>query len=137
MKKQKVTILLLGLICFSSISGVFTVICHGSDGHANVEHFFHEHCDCSEYGENGRQKDCNDPFLRFSKDHTHCTDIPTASGVHISLRKNKIRLAKIFLVRFHLRSNPNCLTHSFRLPIFWNTELFSFFTPLRSIILLA
>jgi len=48
MQKQKVTILLIGLMCFSSVCGFSTVICRGSDGHIAVEPVVHNHCECPE-----------------------------------------------------------------------------------------
>ena len=138
MIKDKVITLLIALMCVSPISGSFTVICYGSDGHIAIETILHGHCDCPESDENGRQRDSNGSLILFSSDHSHCKDILAASSVVISVRKNiKPQLAKLFVQGLYQKSISNHMTSSFRHPLLWNTELSSFFTPLRTIILLA
>jgi len=136
--KNKIITLLIALICVSPISGSFTVICHGDDGHIAVEPILHNHCECHESEGGSHQKDSSDSSIDFSTDHSHCKDTLAASGVVISVRKNtKTQLVKVFVQGLYQKSISNHMTSSFRHPFFWNTELSSFFTPLRTIVLLA
>lgn len=134
MLKRKVTILLAGLICVSFISGAFTVICHGPDGHVAIEHPVHSHCECPETGQNEK----NTAIIGFSSDHEHCKDTVVTPNVLLPGRKNvKPSTLKLFIAKLTpkpiLAYNPSFLscfsTQSSELP--------SFHTPLRSIILLA
>lgn len=132
------TTLLIGLMCFGSISGFFTVICHGSDGHVAVEPVVHNHCDCSESGESGHQDVFSGLTIESCSSHEHCTDAIVSSNYIVSARKNiKPQLVKVFVQSPCQKSTSNKITSSFGHPLSWNTELSSFFRPLRSIILLA
>ncbi|MEN6308481.1 MAG: hypothetical protein ABFD91_12070 [Anaerohalosphaeraceae bacterium] len=84
MVKQTMTILLVGLICFSSVSGFFAVVCQGSDGHIAVELLDHNHCECPEPDTTGQD---HLPALA-AMDHQHCTDSPAVSDTVIAARKN-------------------------------------------------
>ena len=138
MIKDKVISLLIALLCISSTSGSFTVICYGSDGHISVEPIFHDHCDCPESGVDSHQQDSSKTGVGLSSDHSHCTDTPTTSSVVISVRKNiKPQPAKIFVQGISQKLISNHMASSFRYPISWYTELSSFFAPLRTVILLA
>jgi hypothetical protein len=138
MLKQKVTIMLTGLMFFSSISGFFTVICYGSDGHIAVEPLVHNHCECPEPDKSSHQKDSSEHCAGFSSDHGHCKDTPAMSSVVISVRKNnKLRLVKVFVQGLYQKSVSNHIKSSFSYLLSWDTELSSFFTPLRTVILLA
>ena len=133
--KDKIITLLIALICVSPINGLFTVICYGSDGHITVEPILHNHCDCHESEGGSHQKDSS---IAFSSDHSHCKDTLAASGVVISVRKNiKTQLAKVLVQSLYQKSISNHITSFSRHPLLWNTELSSFFTPLRTVILLA
>ena len=138
MIKDKVITLLIALVCVGPISSSFTVICYGSDGHITVEPILYNHCDCPESDENGHQRDFNGSSILSSNDHSHCRDILATLSVVISVRKNiKTQLAKIFVQGLYQKSISNHMTSSFKHPLLWNTELSSFFAPLRTVILLA
>jgi hypothetical protein len=138
MIKEKIITLLIALICVSPISGSFTVICHGANGHIAIEPVWHNHCECPESDGSGHQKKISEFGVNLSSDHSHCKDTLAASGVVFSVRKNtKTQLTKVFVLGLYQKSISNHITSSFRYPLLWNTELSSFFTPLRTIILLA
>ena len=140
MPKQKITLLLIGLMCFSSISGFFTVICHGSDGHVAVEPVVHNHCECSESGENGHRDRPAGTAIESSgdHDHEHCTDTIAASNYIVSARKNlKLSAQKVFMAILSPKSVSTHTLSVFGHPVVQSHESFSFFAPLRTIILLA
>ena len=114
------------------------VICYGANGHIAVEPVWHNHCECPESDGSGHQKDLHESGIDMSNAHSHCKDTLATSSVVISVRKNiKPQLAKIFVQSLYQKSISNHMTSSFRYPLLWNTELSSFFTPLRTVILLA
>ncbi len=132
------TLLLIGLMCFSFINGFFTVICHGSDGHVAVEPVIHNHCECSESDESGHQDIFAWLASESCSDHGHCTDTIVSSDYTVSARKNiKPQLAKVFVQILCQKSTSNQITSSFRHLLSWDAEFSSFFRPLRSIIILA
>jgi len=138
MIKDNVIILLIALTCVSPMSGLFTVICYGNDGHIAVEPIGHDHCDCPESEGGSGQKASSEAGIGFSCNHSHCKDSPANSNVVLSVRKNiKPQLAKVFVQSVYQKSISDHRTSSFRYSLLWNTELSSFFTPLRTIILLA
>lgn len=138
MIKQKIIILLSVSICFSPVNGFFTVICHGANGHIAVKPIWHNHCQCPESHGIGNQKDLHESGIHLSNAHSHCKDTLTTSGLAISVRKNiKPQLTKLFVQSLYQKSIPDHITSSFRLPLLGNTEFSSFFTPLRTVILLA
>ena len=138
MIKNKVITLLIALMCVSPISGLFTVICYGSDGHIAVEHIGHDHCDCPESGGGSYEKASSKSCIGLSCNHSHCKDSLANSIAVISVRKNiKPQLAKVFAQSLYQKSSSDHMTSSFRYSLLWNTELSSFFAPLRTIILLA
>lgn len=138
MVKQKVTILLIGLMCFSSVSSLFIVICRGSGDHIAVEPIVHNHCECPESGENGNQNNFTWSAIGRSTEHEHCKDSTATSNVVILVRKNiNPQLAKVSVQGLYQKSISNHTISSFRHPLLRNAELSSFFAPLRTVILLA
>jgi len=138
MIKHKIIILLSVSICFSHVNGLFTVICHGANGHIAVEPVSHNHCECHESDGSGHQKEISESGIDLSSEHSHCKDTLAASGVVFSVRKNtKTQLDKVFVQGLYQKSISNHMISSFRYPLLWNTELSSFFTPLRTVIILA
>lgn len=138
MLKRKVTILLVGLICVSFISGFSSVICHGPDGHVAMEPSVHSHCECSETGQNEKQNQYDGTTISFSVNHEHCKDTVVAPNVLLPIRKNvKPSTLKIFIAK--LTPKPISVYAPSFLDRFaaHRSELSSFHTPLRSIILLA
>ena len=138
MIKQKVTILLTGLICFSSFSGLFTVVCHGFDGHVAVEAVGHDHCGCSEAGGNGNQREVLGAGVGLSTGHGHCRDTVAVSNFIVPAGKNiKLSPVKAFTVNHFLNSISTQATSFFGYRAAGSGEFSSFFEPLRTIILLA
>ena len=138
MLKQKVTILLIGFMCFSSVSGFFTVICHGSDGHIAVEPVDHNHCQCPETAQTGHRDKFSWAAIGSSADHDHCVDSIATSNIIIPARKN-VRLSthKVSTANLALKSNSTSSTSFFGHWAARGYDFSSFFTPLRSVILLA
>ena len=138
MIKDKVIILLIALMSLSPISSSFAVICYGSDGHITLEPIFHDHCDCPESEEDSRQKDSCEPSFTFSDNHSHCKDtLATSSAVIPDPKNAKPKLAKVFVQSIYHKSISNNTAFSYMYSLLWDTALSSFFTPLRTIILLA
>lgn len=136
MLNQKTTILLLGLMCFSSVSGFYTVICLGSDGHIKVEAATHNHCPCPESGEIANQ--VVRPAIAPSISHGHCKDTLLISNYVLPARKNiKLSLHNVFTAHFFLKSISLQTTSTFGHMAVRSNELSSFFAPLRTVILLA
>ena len=138
MPKRKVTTLLIGLMCFSSVSGFFTVICHGSDGHIAVEPVVHNHCQCSETGETGDEDKYGRNAISASNGHGHCRDSIAFSDVIIPARKNVgLSTHKVFTNNLVLKpistSTPSVISRFTA----QNEGLSSFYAPLRTVILLA
>jgi hypothetical protein len=138
MRKDKVIMLLMALLCVGPISGSFAVMCCGSDGHVAVEPIFHDHCDCPEADESGGQTDSDGSLIPSSDGHCHCEDAPITSDAVLSVRDNtKLEVPKVFVQDLCQKSTSDCMTNPFSCPLSWSAELSSFFAPLRTIILLA
>lgn len=137
MPKQIMTIMVAGLICLSSISGLFTVVCQTADGHRAVEPVWHNHCDCSEADGGSHQENTSKAGIDISSDHSHCRDSLVTSNVIMSVRKIRPQVVKVFVQNLYQKLITEHITSAFRYPVLWNTELSSFFTPLRTVILLA
>jgi len=138
MPKQKVTILLIGIVFLSPLSGFLTVICHGSDGHIAVEPLVHNHCECPEIGEAEHQDKIAGSSIESAADHGHCKDSIATSGLIFSTRKNvKTSIYKVFSANLFLKSNSTLSRSFFGYLSTRSHELSSFFTPLRTIILLT
>jgi hypothetical protein len=138
MLKQKITILLVTLICISFLGGLFTVICHGSDGHVAIETSVHSHCECPETDQNNERNKYGETTRVFSVDHEHCKHTTLAPNVLIPIRKNiKPAISKIFIAELTLKPVLAQTPSFFGCFAAYSSELSSFYTPLRSIILLA
>src|SRR3989339_637047 len=123
MIKQKVTILLMGLMCLSPVSGLRTVICRGSDGHVAVEHTVHNHCACAQIEEISS--------AGLSADHGHCEDTIVTSSLIIPARKN-IRISSdvTFAPNFAPSTLVNYGPSDFGRIYSQSHDLSSFHTPL-------
>ncbi|HBG27563.1 MAG: hypothetical protein A2Y10_15475 [Planctomycetes bacterium GWF2_41_51] len=124
MLKQKLIILLIGLIFISSVSSFFIVTCHGSDGHIMPEPAGHNHCECTDSG------------LGLCGEYDHCKDIVYASHFTVPVRKNKMPTHKnitsnILLVLFQ----PH--TAFLKSMIADSNESLSFFAALQTVILIV
>jgi hypothetical protein len=138
MVKYKLTILFIALMSVSSTSGAFTAICHGSDGHIAVEPLAHNHCECPETSEADDQDKAAGGSIVTATDHGHCKDSIATSNFIFSIRKNvKTSICKVFSANLFLKSNSTLNKSLFGYLSTQSHELSSFFTPLRTVILLA
>ena len=134
------TLLLIGLMCFSSVSGFFTVICHGSDGHVAVEPVVHNHCECSESGESDHRNRPAGTAIESSGDHNHkhCTDTIAADNYIVSARKNiKLSTHNVFTAMVFSKTIPSRPLSVSGRQATQGDEYVSFFAPLRTVILLS
>ena len=138
MLKRNATILLIGLMCFSSASGFFTVICHGSDGHVEVEAASHNHCPCPENGDNDQKNTPADHHATaMSASHGHCKDTLLTSNVVVPVRKKVSQsVYKIFTANISLDTNTAPAASTFS-PASQSYILTPFHAPLRTVILLS
>ena len=131
MMRQKLTIVLLGLMWILSTRGFSTVTCYGADGHIAVEAIGHNHCQCPESGETG-----NDSVsIRASFDHDHCTDTMVPSNVFAPNSKSTFQ--KVTVLTFVLHSLSSCSSPDLRCSTLHSFGFSPFHTPLRTIVLLA
>ncbi|MHC4911575.1 MAG: hypothetical protein ACYTE5_01050 [Planctomycetota bacterium] len=138
MRRQKMTLLIMGLMCFSPVSSLLAVMCHGSDGHIALEPAAHNHCECPEAGEGGNQAGSAGPVIDSSAEHEHCRDTLAASYAVADARKNvKISTQKVLAATLSLKSISTHTTSVCGDPTRRGYELSSFFAPLRTVILLA
>lgn len=120
MIKQKLIILLIGIICFGSIGGFFWVTCHGSDGHITAEPVFHNHCECPETA---------------MCEHNYCKDTVSLSNFIIPTQKNvKSSTDKIFTTNL---LSELFLTHNALKRITASINKSSFFEALQTVILIV
>ncbi len=133
MIKDKLLILFIALMCVSPVSSSFMVICHGRDGHVTVAPIAHDHCDCPGSETPSHEQESGNGL---SSNHRHCKDTLAASRVVISVSK-KSQLTKVFAQNFYQKSISARIKSSCERLFSSNTEFSSFFTPLRSIVLLA
>ncbi|MGB2808257.1 MAG: hypothetical protein WBC22_10975 [Sedimentisphaerales bacterium] len=128
------------LICFLIIGNLAqgTVLCFGADGHVEFESAFHKHCDDPVHSHTSDQNQHSHEAGHEKDKHCEpCVDIPISIGLakisHISKQLNPTSpvptanvisdVDKINCSKFHLISNTSLDT--------------SYFTPLRTVILLA
>ena len=138
MLKRKVTILLIGLMCFSSVSGFFAVICHGPDGHIAVEPVVHNLCQCSETGETGDEDKYGRIAIVASDGHGHCRDSIASSDVIIPTRKNvRLLTHKVFTNNLVLKSISTSTPFVISRFTARSEGLSSFYAPLRTVVLLV
>jgi len=138
MLKQKATMLLIGLMCFSSVSGFFKVTCHGSDGHIAEEPLFHNHCECPEPDPDDNLNNSSEFYADLSFEHNHCKDTITASDFYVIAQKNNFTsLLKIVATNSFFKSISFDISSHLRDSDTEHDRLSPFFTPLRTVILLA
>lgn len=134
MLRRRVTILLIGLFFFSTISGIGSVLCYGSDGHIALEPAVHHHCDCA--GEDSSHH--SEDMIIAAEGHGHCVDVAVGVDALISVEKS-IRFSVVEV----LKANPLLPSFSFqnastiKSGTVDSEPLPSFFGPLGVIILLA
>jgi len=139
MLKQKWTILLIGLMCFSSASGLFRVICHGSDGHITIEPAGHNHCECPETAPINNHDILDGTLIGESDEHEHCRDVIATLDVILPAQKNvPLSIDKILAINSLLNPTLNRATCHFTHPVIaWFCQLSVFYEPLRTIVLLT
>jgi hypothetical protein len=92
MKGQKVKILLIGLMCFSYISGFSAVICHGSDGHVALELIGSMCCDNLAAGDDSLSIYPNKAFSSSKNGCGPCVDAPiTAEAIEFLKKTNPVK----------------------------------------------
>jgi len=135
----------VALLCLFLIGNVArgTVLCFGADGHIEFESIFHEHC-----GDHVHTKDSepNRPFLEAGHEQgTHCepcVDVPVAVDLvkmSCAAKQNVESRVQYFAPFWYSNThvNPEQLWWGKPHPA-TDTFLFtSYFTPLRTVILLA
>jgi hypothetical protein len=139
MLKQKMTILLIGLMCLSSASGLFRVICHGSDGHIAIEPAGHEHCECPETAPINNHDTLAKTLIGAHAKHAHCRDVLATLDVVLPAQKNiTLSIDTIFTTNPSQNPTLNRTTCHFTHPaIAWLCKLSVFYEPLRTIVLLT
>ena len=138
MRSKLTTFLLIGLMCFSSVSGFLTVICHGSDGHIAVEPVAHEHCQCSETDNSDDHGSLVEIAMRSATDHDHCTDTLATSSFVIPQRKEaKLASQKVAATNLIERLNPTQTTSFSGYQASQSPESGTFYAPIRTIVLLT
>ena len=130
------------LVCLSLIgsSGYGTVLCYGSDGHVEFESAFHEQC------KDHVQSQSTDPGQHSSEaEHEHdkhchsghCVDVPISFGlarISQTPEQSHPAFAAANLNAIASVEQADCFEH---LPTSNTFVATSYFTPLRTIILLA
>ena len=138
MKKQKIKILLAGLICFSHVIGFSVVICHGSNGHVALEFIGDMCCDHLEAHSDSPSTSLKEAFSSSEHGCGPCVDTPiTAEAIEVVKRTNPIKST--------IASLPAILTSTIRGYNFFGYQLASklfasvnpCLTSLRTVILLA
>jgi hypothetical protein len=138
MQTKTMTILLIGIMCISPVSGWLMVICHGDDGRIAVEPVIHSHCDASVSCSTDIKDDVNRPVLAMQTDHRHCSDTLAMSSYVFSARKNiKLPADDVFTVYLFHKSMSISSASRFGYVTVWPNELSSFFAPLQTVILLT
>jgi hypothetical protein len=139
MTKQKLTILLIGIMCLSPVSGLCAVLCHCSDGYVTVTPLLGNLCECPQSDVSGIAARLSDESLiESSTDHDCCIDSVAPSNNIIFAQKNTTFptsnvIAAYVLVK-PVSSQTSHLTGSLSAGC---TKLPSFFLPLKTVILLA
>lgn len=137
MLKQKIITLLIGLMCYSSASGFFTVLCHGSDGHIALESAAHNHC---EHPEADQTEVLDAPFCAFvgtPAEHTHCKDTMVALETPLPAKKNTpVSIYKVTAISASLKQILSHTVYLFTPPAIARfCESSRFHEPLRTIVL--
>ena len=134
MKKFRTTILLITLVCIALPNSGALVLCHGADGHAAIESALHNHCESdAEHGENDGE---HGHGHSLAQTHNHCSDTMLTTNIIVSEQKNTSKINEALannICQFCWGSSANAAS-KIRC---WNIESTSFFTPLRTIVLLA
>jgi len=126
-------------MCFSSTSGLFRVICHGSDGHITMEPAGHNHCECPETARINNHDALAGTVIGTPAKHEHCRDIMATLDVVLPAQKNvAVSICKIFAINSSLNPILNRTTCLFTHPATaWLCKLSVFYEPLRTIVLLT
>jgi hypothetical protein len=131
------TILFLGL-CISYVSGFFTVICHGSDGHIAVEALVHNHCECPRNVQISEEDNFAETLIDSSSDHDHCRDTLATSYLAVPAQKKiKRSTHKVLTANLFQKSIANYATCFSGYLTAQSYKSASFFAPLRTVIFLA
>ena len=121
----------------SPLSGLFTVICHGFDGHVAVEIADHNHCACPE-PDDSVSNDSMGMVIVSTSDHGHCYDTATDSHFIAPVRKNSnFNTHKDFVVDHELKSISQPAPFIFEPSSERDNACLPFYAPLRTVIMLT
>jgi hypothetical protein len=135
MNKFKTTILLAALAAtvFSNCGAL--VFCQGDDGHAAIESALHNHCPSD--AEHGSEHGHNDGAVHLAATHDHCKDTMLTTNIVVFKQKNTSDMNEVLAInvcQYQVSSSTNTEPGG---RYCWNIESTPFFTPLRTIVLLA
>lgn len=138
MNKLRTTILLTALVCIVFAGSGSVVFCQGEDGHAAIESAMHDHCHSHvEHAENDAEHGHNDGAVYLPQTHKHCSDTLLTTNIFVSAKKNTSDTNKVFASNICQYLVANSVNAEFGGHYSWNIESTPFFTPLRTIVLLA
>jgi hypothetical protein len=136
MKKLRTTILIAALVGVVFSNSGALVFCQGHDGHAAIESAMHDHC--SGDAEHSREHGHSDDAVYLAVTHEHCRDTMLTTNIIASEKKktsddmNEVLASNV--CQCHRVKSAKA---AHRGHYCWNTESTPFFTPLRTIVLLA
>ena len=135
MKKFRTTILLAALVCIALPNSGALVLCHGDDGHAAVESVLHDHCPSD--GEHGENEAAHGHGTSLAQTHTHCSDTMLTTNIAVSEQKTVSKSKQAAANNICQNLGGSSANAASKIRSCWNIESTSFFTPLRTIVLLS
>jgi hypothetical protein len=136
MKKLRTTILIAALVCITFSNTGTLVFCQGDDGHAAIESALHDHCPSD--AEHGREHAHSDVAVYLAVTHEHCRDSMLTTNIIVSEKKKTSddmnEVLAINVCQYHPVNSAKAVHGGHYC---WNIESTPFFTPLRTIVLLA
>lgn len=133
MKNYLTKLVCIALIAALSWSGFGNVLCYGTDGHVAVEPAFHDHCHGHGAPSEHRHREAHGLAIEALDDCNPCVDVLLGHDGEPIRLKNTVSFGDIGTgIPFYADVSP--LTAAANNTTY-NT--FSFFTPLKSIILLT
>jgi uncharacterized membrane protein len=135
MKKLRTTILLAALVGIVFSSSVSTVLCQGDDGHKAIETSLHNHCPShAEHGENDGE---HGHGRSLAQTHNHCSDTVLTTNLVVSEQKTVSKTKLTVANNISQKMSDSSANAASKINNCWNIESTSFFTPLRTIVLLS
>jgi hypothetical protein len=136
MYRKCVVLLVCLVVVVNSAQG--TVLCFGADGHVELESAFHEHCDHSVHSHTSDRNQLSYETSHERGEHCRpCVDVPISFGLAkispVTKQLNPafpVPAANVIVLADNIGSSENNYISN----AFFDT---SYFTPLRTVILLA